>query len=271
MSDTAQAMVAIDGAEIYTETTGEGEPMLLIAGLGGQGSFWHHQVAALSEHYRVITHDHRGCGRSTATRIVSSSREMAVDVVALMDAMEIESAHIVGHSTGGAIGQHLAVTYPDRVRSLVLSASWAGPTPLFIDLFHTRRDILINCGVKHYMMVGSLLASPAWWIATRYESQQAFLGPRLDTFAGLEIELARLNAVMTHDLRHRLNEIKAPTGVISARDDALTPPDLSTELAENIAGAEQIMLAEGGHFCPATVTPVYNDALLGLLEKINAL
>ncbi|MEO0574827.1 MAG: alpha/beta hydrolase [Pseudomonadota bacterium] len=263
------SLVSIGDAELYTETHGSGEPLLLVAGLGGMATFWHKQVETLAQHYRVILHDHRGVGRSTDAPVVSSSPEMAEDLVRLMDAMDIESAHIVGHSTGGAIGQNIAVHHPQRVRSLVLSASWAGPTPLFVDTFRVRRDILINSGVKHYMMVGSLLASPAWTLTDNYAGMESFLADRIKNFAGLETELARLNAVMTHDLRHRVHEIKAPTGVISAKDDSLTPPSMSDELAERIEGATQMTLAEGGHFCPVTVADVYNEQLLTLLETIN--
>lgn len=259
----------IGGAEIYTESCGEGEPLFLIAGLGGRGEFWRNQIPVLSQHYRVTIHDHRGVGNSTAAPVVSSSQEMAEDVVRLMEAMDISSAHIIGHSTGGAIGQHLAVSHSDRVRSLILSASWAGPTPLFVDTFRVRRDILINCGVRQYMMVGSLLASPAWAIADTYPGMELFLEQRIASFPGLEVELARLNAVMTHDLRHRVNQITVPTGIISARDDCLTPPSMSAELAELIDGAGLIQLDEGGHFCPITVTETYNAHLLRLLEGLG--
>jgi aminoacrylate hydrolase len=262
-------MVSIGEAELYTEVHGAGDDLLLVAGLGGMATFWHKQVDFLAQHYRVMLHDHRGVGRSSPAPVVSGSPEMAEDLVRLMDAMNIESAHIVGHSTGGAIGQQIAVNYPDRVRSLVLSASWAGPTPLFVDTFRVRRDILINSGVKHYMMVGSLLAAPAWTMTDDYQDMDTYLAERVKNFAGLETELARLNAVMTHDLRHRLKEITAPTGIISAKDDSLTPPSMSDELAELIDGATLIRIAEGGHFCPVTVSDHYNEKLLQLLQTIS--
>ena len=263
------SLVSIGDAELYTEEHGEGEPLLLVAGLGGMATFWRKQVDFLAQHYRVILHDHRGIGRSSPAPVVSGSPEMADDLLRLMDAMDIESAHIVGHSTGGAIGQQIAVHHPQRVRSLVLSASWAGPTPLFVDTFRVRRDILINSGVKQYMMVGSLLAAPAWTMTDNYDGMESYLADRIKNFAGLETELARLNAVMTHDLRHRLHEIKAPTGVIGAKDDCLTPPSMSDELAERISGATQVQLSEGGHFCPVTVSDTYNTALLKLLRSIS--
>ncbi|MEM1261288.1 MAG: alpha/beta fold hydrolase [Pseudomonadota bacterium] len=267
--DTRRELINIGEAELHTEITGDGEPLLLLSGLGGTAGFWAGQVQELAMEFQVITHDHRGVGNSSPAPVVSSATEMADDVVRLMDALEIDSAHLVGHSTGGAIGQNIALKHPKRVRTLTLSASWAGPTPLFIDVFRVRRDILINSGVRHYMMIGSLLASPAWAIEPGYNGMDDYLAARIANFPGLEVELARLNAVMTHDLRHRLSEVDVPTGVISARDDSLTPQSMSDELASRIPGAKQTVLAEGGHFCPVTVRDTYNAELKTLLESLR--
>jgi len=184
-----------------------------------------------------------------------------------LDALDIDSAHLVGHSTGGAIGQHIALRAPDRLKSLVLSASWPGPTPLFIGTFDTRRDVLRNSGVPDYMMVGTLLACPAWWLQERFDSAEDFLRSRIDGFPGLETELSRLNAVMTHDLRQQIAAIRTPTTVICAQDDQLTPPGMSQELAERIPEAQLTILERGGHFCPVTVPQRYNEVLLTALRS----
>jgi aminoacrylate hydrolase len=258
--------VSIGHAELFVEEHGEGEPLVLVAGLGGSGKFWSAQVQALAQHFRVVLHDHRGVGRSGPGPLVSNAAELADDLLRLMDALQIDAAHLVGHSTGGAIGQHIALQAPARLKSLVLSASWAGPTPLFVQTFATRRDVLINSGPLNYLMVGTLLASPAWWLQPRFRSPQDYFRDRLAEFAGLEVELGRLNAVMTHDLRHRVHEIRVPTMVICARDDQLTPRGMSEELAERIPGARLELLPAGGHFCPATVTEEYNARVLGFLQ-----
>jgi aminoacrylate hydrolase len=244
--------------------------LLLVAGLGGSGRFWHAQIADFSREFRVILHDHRGVGRSGPGPLISNAGEMADDLLRLMDVLQLERVHLVGHSTGGAIGQHIALRAPERLASLVLSASWAGPTPLFLQTFHTRRDILINSGPLNYLMVGTLLATPAWYLHDRFKDTQSFFETRMAEFPGLEIELGRLNAVMSHDLRHRLNEIRVPTFVIGARDDQLTPSTMSEELAQRIAGARMGLLREGGHFCPQTVTAEYNAAVLDFLREQRA-
>ncbi|MEY3465698.1 MAG: alpha/beta fold hydrolase [Steroidobacteraceae bacterium] len=259
--------VSIGHAELYVEEHGEGAPVLLVAGLGGSGKFWRAQVGAFSEHHRVILHDHRGVGRSGPGPLISSAAEMADDVLRLMDALRIERADLVGHSTGGAIGQHIALKAPERLNSLVLSASWGGPTPLFVQTFHTRRNVLINCGPLDYLMVGTLLATPTWHLGPNFKNTETYFRERLAEFPGLEIELGRLNAVMRHDLRHQLQDIRVPTFVIGARDDQLTPPGLSEELAARIPGATLHLLDSGGHFCPVTVTERYNAAVLGFLRS----
>ncbi len=257
-------------AQLFVEEHGKGEAMLLVPGLGGSGTFWGKQVEYFSPRYRVVTYDHRGVGRSPAAPLHDSVGEMADDALALMDALGIEAAHIVGHSTGGAIGQHLALRSPKRVRSLVLSASWAGPAPLFTDLFRVRRRILLDSGAESYLFSGSLLVTPAWALEGSYPGMEEVLRQRLAVFPGTEVELGRLKAVMTHDLREQIQAIRTPTGVISARDDNVTPPEMSRELAERIPGAVRVLLPEGGHFCPVTVTRAYNRELARMLVDLGA-
>lgn len=264
------SLITVDDAEIYTETIGDGENLLLVAGLGGSGTFWREQAQVLAKTYRVTLYDHRGVGRSKPAPLVSSAEELTDDLVKLMDALHIERAHIVGHSTGGAIGQHLALRAPERIHSLVLSASWVGPTPLFIEMFKLRREVLINNGINSYLMLGALLATPAWFMQERFTGLDDYLGDRARTMPNLDVELGRLNAVMTHDLRHQVQHIKVPTAVVCASDDQITPRLLSQELAALIPGAILRVLPEGGHFCPITASEQYNQALLELLAQLNA-
>lgn len=253
-------------AQIGTQITGDGPCVMLVAGLGGRGQFWNRQVAALSPHFRVVTHDHRGTGVSSRSRIIYSAEQMAEDVIALMDALKIERAHVVGHSTGGAIGQFLALHHADRVERLVVSASWAGPTELFLETFRLRRQVLLTQGPQAYYFLGSLLASPADVLLPDFQSLDQHLESRLADFPGLEIELSRLAAVMSHDLRNRLHDIKTPTLVIGADDDQLTPPGMQRELAERIPGARLQILSRGGHFYPINNAENFNRLLLDFLN-----
>src|SRR2546428_8368941 len=157
------ATISIGDVELYYESHGDGPPLMLVSGLNGVASFWVKQVPVLAKDFRVIVHDHRGTGQSTHSRIGYSVDQMAADVLKLMDALGIGSAHVAGHSTGGAIGQILAEDHPARVRSLVLSATWAGPDPYFRRLFESRKAILQTMGVEAYLRASVLsLATPRW-------------------------------------------------------------------------------------------------------------
>jgi aminoacrylate hydrolase len=257
-------------AEIGTQVTGDGPCVMLVAGLGGRGQFWNQQVAALASRFRVVTHDHRGTGISSRSRIIYSAEQMAEDVIALMDALKIERAHVVGHSTGGAIGQFLALNHPERVERLVVSASWAGPTELFLETFRLRRQVLLTQGPQAYYFLGSLLASPADALLPNFHSLGQHLEQRLADFPGLEIEMSRIAAVMSHDLRNHLHGLKKPTLVIGADDDQLTPPGMQRELAELIPGARLQILSRGGHFYPINNAENFNRLLLDFLQDTAA-
>src|SRR4029077_1691856 len=138
-----------DGA-LYYERQGVGFPVMFVSGLAGFASFWHDQAVSFAKNFDVITHDHRGIGQSDLTRSGFTVDRMAADVIGLMDALEIERAHIVGHSTGGAIAQILAVEHPKRLASVVLSASWTKPDAYFRRLFGLRKDILLRLGPSAY-------------------------------------------------------------------------------------------------------------------------
>ena len=118
--EVLMTQVAAAGGEIYYEETGEGEPLVFVSGLSGLGRYWQPQVPVFSARFRVITYDQRGTGASDRLQRVFSIDQMAAELAALMDAMRIERAHIVGLSTGGAIAQTLAITNPDRVARLVI-------------------------------------------------------------------------------------------------------------------------------------------------------
>ena len=261
--------VDIGNGEIYHEISGEGPPLMLVPGLGGTSSFWAGQVAPLAGHFRVIVHDHRGAGRSSHSRIDYSVDQMADDALRLMDALGVEAAHFVGHSTGGAIGQTLAQDHPDRVLSLVLSATWAGPDPYFRRCFETRREILAGLGLESYGRASMLVLMPSWWIAANDDAVDEHAARRTADNPPIEIMLSRIDAIMAFDRRSGLADIEAPTLVICAADDRVTPLHLSDELAAAIPGARQVVLERGGHFVPVILPGDYNPPVLDFLLGIR--
>src|SRR5690348_12765108 len=189
----------IGDAEIYYEEHGRGEPLLLVSGLGGAAAYWKPNLPALSAHYRVVVHDHRGAGQSTHSRIRYSVEQMTDDLLRLMDHLKIDRAHIVGHSTGGAIGQILAITRPERVKSLVLFATWTKADKFFRQLFAARRALLMEVGKEAYVRAGTLFLYPPWFIKAHEAMVEEREKLAIATFAPPEVVASRIDAIVAFD------------------------------------------------------------------------
>src|SRR5918999_1316640 len=215
--------ISIGDCSLYYEEHGSGEPLLLVPGLNGIGAGFFKQIPELSRHYRVIVHDHRGCGQSDRPAMRYSVEQMTQDVLRLMDALKIERAHLVGHSTGGAIGQIIAIERPQRLKKLVLSSTWTHADAFFTRLFEARHALLKHTGPMGYLRATSAVLYPAWWVAqnekllAEQERQQAA------GFPPVEIVLSRIEAIMRFDRRDQLSRIRTPTLVSVAVDDVVTP------------------------------------------------
>jgi aminoacrylate hydrolase len=255
-----------DGA-LYYERQGVGFPVLFISGLSGFASFWQDQVAAFARKFDVVTHDHRGIGQSDVTRSGFTVDRMAADVVGLMDALEIERAHIVGHSTGGAIAQILAIEHPKRLASVVLSATWTKPDAYFRRMFGLRKDVLLRLGPSAYVQANTLYLYPSWWIARNNERLRQLEAQTLAVFPPTEVAASRIDAILAFDRTERLGQIKTPTLVVGAEDDIVTPAYFSEELARLIPGAEIKIFPRGGHAFTQVRAREFNQAVLPFLAS----
>ena len=258
--------VSIGDADIYYEEAGKGPALMLVPGLSGLGSFWTQQVREFSRDFRVVIHDHRGTGQSTHSRIRYSVEQMAGDVLRLMDKLGIAAAHLVGHSTGGAIGQVIAQDHPARLQSLVLSATWAGRDPFFRRLFESRKEVLLNLGVEAYLRASVLFLAPPWWVSANDAAIAESHRQAIKAAAPVEVMASRIDAIVAFDRRARLGEIRTPTLVIVAADDTITPRFYSDELAERMPGAKLVVLEGGGHFVPQIMPEPYNAAVGAFLR-----
>ena len=192
-----------DGA-LYYERQGVGFPVMLVSGLSGFASFWADLVPSFAKSFDVVTHDHRGIGQSDLTRSGFTVDRMAADVIGLMDALEIERAHIVGHSTGGAIAQTLAIEHPKRLASIVLSASWTKPDAYFRRFFGLRKDILLRLGPSAYVQSNSLFLYPSWYVARNNERLRQMEAQTLAVFPPTEIAASRIDAILAFDRTEQL-------------------------------------------------------------------
>src|SRR5438067_7655206 len=119
--------VDANGHPIAYELKGTGTPIVLIAGTGYPSATWPPDlIAALATHHAVLTFDHRGTGKTPPSREPYSTRLFAADALGLLDALDLERAHVLGHSMGGRVAQWMALDRPERIRTLILAASGPG-------------------------------------------------------------------------------------------------------------------------------------------------
>jgi aminoacrylate hydrolase len=254
-----------DGEKLYYEVHGQGPPLVLISGLNGVGGFWTPHLDVLARSYTVVLHDHRGTGQSSPSRIDYSVEQMAGDLVELLDHLEIGTADFVGHSTGGAICQVLGIDHPERVASLVLSATWTAADGYFRRLFELRAEVLRAMGPEGYVRASLMFMRPPAWIRDHDATQNEEIAAMVANFPVPEVMLSRIAALLKFDRRAELGRIAAPTLVVGARDDMVTPIYYSEALAELIPGAETAILEAGGHFFPIAAAEAFRGLLLDFL------
>jgi aminoacrylate hydrolase len=259
----------LNDCDLWWEEEGEGPPLMLVAGLGGVGSYWNPNLPALTSQYRVIRHDQRGTGKSSRTR-VASVQQMAADAAALIDHLELRDVSWLGHSTGGAIGVSVALDYPGRIGRLIINSSTSCGDAYRRKLFSIRRLLHSRIGPEAYAAFTSLLLYPPWWINQNAELLEAEEARAASSLGEPEVQESRLDAILSFDRRSELNRIDIPTFVICAKDDALTPAYFSKELAELIPGAKLDLLETGGHACSRTMIDLFNTAVLDFLAEHSA-
>jgi aminoacrylate hydrolase len=150
--------------ELYDEQHGEGTPLLLVGGLSGVEAIWNPNLRAFSEHFRVILHDQRGTGRSSRPRMQYSVEQMADDLLRLMDYLGVETAHFLGHSGGAGIEQTLAVTRPERLRSLILYSGWTKADSYLHRALEIRSTLLAAAGAAAFVRSGPVFFYPPDWV-----------------------------------------------------------------------------------------------------------
>jgi aminoacrylate hydrolase len=258
------AFADVGDAQIYYEIHGAGAPVLLISGLRGVTAHWLRQIPDFSRHYSVILHDQRGTGRSDYSDIRYTIDKLTADAFKLMDHLGIRRAHVVGHSTGGAIGQTMALDHPERVTSLTLLSTWTKADPYFRMYFEIRNALLQAVGAEAYERLAPFFVTTPEWV-NESAGQRAPTDGRKEPerLPPESITLKRVQALLEFDRTADLSGLSVPTLVVGAQDDRLTPAYFSKQLANMIPGAKLHILDHAGHLShltkPAELNPIILD------------
>jgi 3-oxoadipate enol-lactonase len=258
------AFVENKGVKIFWDQLGQGEPILLIMGLGWTSAMWHRSRPVLAERYRTIALDNRGVGRSDLPAGPYSIDLMASDGAAVLDAAGVDRAHVFGVSMGGMIAQEFALQYPRRVRSLILGCTAAGgPTALQAEpevlQVLVRRDLSPDASVA---ATNPFLYDPA----TPPERLDQDTVIRKQWWPDPVGYMAQLQGILAWEAYSRLPQIAAPTLVIHGEGDRLIPPGNAKLITDRIRGAKLMMIPRAGHVFPTDQPDLVHRAVLEFLS-----
>ena len=242
--------IIINDCNIYYEIHGQGDPLVLIMGLRRNVAWWYRQLPLLAQHFQVIVFDTRGAGRSDKPVMEYSIRLFAEDTAGLMDALELQSADILGYSMGGYIAQELALNYPDKVKSLVLASTGCGGDRAVLTSPDRLDKFQANAGLKpeEILRKDMDIYFSDEFVEHHPHDVEEFIEISLRHYQPADAFFRQFDACQRHDTVDRLKRISVPTLIMTGDDDPLVPPENSHVLKELIPHAELFILP-GGHHC----------------------
>jgi len=275
------SIARIGDIEMYYEEHGGGDPLLLIMGLAADSQAWVFQIPAFAERFRTIAFDNRGVGRSSKPTGPYSIHQMADEAAALLDHLEIASAHVVGVSMGGMIAQELALRHPEKIRRLVLACTYPEPDH---DVEEHRQFSVGQLGGKvsaaGQIEIDVSAIDPFAFLQQMLPTvfNQSFIErelPKLmQVFSGalqygfsMEAILGQVAAVMSHKATARLHQIASPTLVITGDADRLISPANSDLLAREVPNARLVKIPGGSHGFNFETPEIFNREVLDFLSE----
>ncbi len=258
------AFINNQGAKIYWDEQGEGEPVLLIMGLGYPSDMWFRTRPLLAAKYRTITLDNRGVGRSDMPPGPYPIALMASDAAGVLDAAGIDSAHVYGVSMGGMIAQEFALQYPARVRSLILGCTASGG-PLVVRAEPEVNEMLMSRGNMSPEAAAEAAVPFIYDSATSRQRIDEDIAQRKNWFPRPEAYMAQLQGILSWEAYSRLSQISVPTLVIHGESDRLVPAGNGKLIAERIPGAKLVLLTHASHLFTTDQPEASHQAILEFL------
>jgi pimeloyl-ACP methyl ester carboxylesterase len=242
-----QGYIENDGARIWYATYGSGSPVILLHGGLGHGGNWAYQVPALvSSGYRAILIDSRGHGRSTRDAQPYSYELMVTDVLAVMDALHLEKAALVGWSDGACTALILAAKAPSRVAGVFFFACNMDPSG--VKPFEAT-PTLDRCFARHVKDYAQLSATP-------------------EQFKDLVAALAPMQQMQPNYSASDLAQISVPVAIVQSEHDEFIKREHAEYLVQSIPNAEFIFLNSVSHFAPLQRPEQFNNAILKFAGKV---
>ncbi len=232
------------------ERTGSGPPLLAIVGMGGTLLSWGEPfLGGLREHFELVAYEHRGVGGSSRMEAPFTIADLARDAAGLLDALELDSVHVLGISMGGMVAQELALAHPARVRTLAFGCTYCGGpgSSLASPAVAQRLVESLRSGDR-------ALALRTGWeicISPRFRDDavlyDAYVARALSRPVARAVIMAQMRAIAAHDTSARLPGLGVPTLIVHGTADDLIPVENARVIAGHMPAARLELLDDAGH------------------------
>ncbi len=241
--------VRVADINIYYETHGAGNPLLLIMGLGGGSSLWWRQVAFFSGEYRVVVFDSRGVGRTDKPDTPYSMDVLVSDAAGLLERLGIASAHVYGVSMGGMVAQELALRYPKLVSSLILGATTCGGSHALMPSQGILQKLfgIMNLSSDEAVKVSTSVTFSAGFIERHPMKIKEWLIKGAESLPSPVGYRRQAEAAAGFDTYDNLQRLSVPTLILAGTADQLIPMENSRILASRIPNAKLALFEGAGH------------------------
>jgi 3-oxoadipate enol-lactonase len=236
--------------ELSYERSGDGPPLLLIMGMSGTKHHWGEQVLEeLRRDFDTIVYDHRDAGDSTKTGQPFTIVDLAEDAAGLLEALQVDSAHVMGISMGGMVAQELALAHPERIRSLTLGCTYCGGEGSQL----TSEGVLRRLAESMSSGDRELAVRTAWEVnvSPRFAADEAayarFLATGMRYAMPVAVIMQQMRAITAHDTSARLPELRLPTLVVHGTLDQMLPVQNGHMIAGLIPDSRLEILDGIGH------------------------
>ncbi|RQH02314.1 alpha/beta fold hydrolase [Natrarchaeobius oligotrophus] len=237
--------ITTNGIEVECRVEGRGRTVVLVHGLGSTLNTWEGVARSLSSSYQVVRFDLRGSGRSDVPEGPYSIETWVDDVDGVLDELEVETAHFVGHSLGSIISTKYAIEHPDRVASLSLAAAGPGMPEEKVEETKEIVDAIEADGMEAH---ADTEVEESLSTHTR-ETRPELAGLYRDLILQNDPDgyVASMRGLMNANLRGELEDVPVPTLLLAAENDVVTPPVASFIMADRIPDAQVTVLQRAGH------------------------
>ena len=284
---TERRIPSFDGTSLYVHDEGWGTPIIFCDGLGCDGYIWKHLRRTLAPGRRLIFWHYRGHGRSRAPSDANALGVSALrgDLSAVMDALHLPDAVMVGHSMGVQLLLDMALYAPERVRALVLLCGGPGRpldhlygSPRVGRAFAWLRRVALRWPQTAQAMWTKLLLSDACYAYVRAFEVNGKLVPDEDLrpyfshLSTLDVQLfvRMVTHLQAHTVLPRLTQVRAPTLIVAGEHDTLTPVTLSEHMQQSIPGAELLVIQGGSHVAPLERPALVNARVRSFVQTYEA-